>query len=178
MESIDPSRPQTRVRFDGAPAELLGSDGGDRALVEHVLDRAAVLTAFEQIGGAERAFEITREFTLGRYAFGRPIASFQALKHRMADVYGAYQLATSNAYYGAWALSTEDDELGTAACGARVSACDAFELAAAEMIQMHGGVGYTWEYDCHLFYRRGKLLGLTLGGAADWRDRLIDRLQD
>jgi acyl-CoA dehydrogenase len=178
VESIDPSRPQARVRLDGAAAEPLGEDGGDRALVEHILDRAAVLTAFEQIGGAERAFEITREFTLGRYAFGRPIASFQALKHRMADVYGAVQLATSNAYYGAWALSTGDEELGTAACGARVSACDAFELAAAEMIQMHGGVGYTWEYDCHLFYRRGKLLGLGLGSAAEWRDRLIDRLQD
>jgi len=134
--------------------------------------------AFEQVGGAERALEDTRAFTLGRYAFGRPIASFQALKHRMADMYGLIQIATSNAYYGAWALSSGSEELPTAACGARISACDAFELAAAEMIQMHGGVGYTWEYDCHLFYRRAKQLGLVLGSAAEWRDRLVTHLED
>jgi alkylation response protein AidB-like acyl-CoA dehydrogenase len=135
-----------------------------------------VLTAFEQIGGAERALELTREFTLGRYAFGRPIASFQVLKHRLADLYAAVQLATSNAYYGAWALSTGDPELATAACGARIMASDAFDLAGAEMIQMYGGVGYTWEYDCHLFYRRAKLLSLALGGPGEWRERLIERL--
>jgi alkylation response protein AidB-like acyl-CoA dehydrogenase len=176
LESIDGSRPQARLTLDGAPAELLGDSGTDEAFLAHLLDRAAVLTAFEQIGGAERSFEITREFTLGRYAFGRPIASFQALKHRMADVYAAIQLATSNAYYGAWALSSNDPELGTAACGARICASDAFDLAATEMIQMHGGVGYTWEYDCHLFYRRAKLLSLALGGPGEWREQLIQRL--
>jgi alkylation response protein AidB-like acyl-CoA dehydrogenase len=176
VESIDPSRPLYRLELRGAPAELLGGEAVGAAGILGLLDRAAVLTAFEQVGGAERAFEITREFTLGRYAFGRPIASFQALKHRMADVYAALQLATSNAYYGAWALSSGDDALPVAACGARISACDAFDLAATEMIQMHGGVGYTWEYDCHLFYRRAKNLGLALGGAAEWRDRLVARL--
>ena len=178
LESIDGSRPHGRLRFENAPAELLGGDGRDEAALDHLLDRAAVLMAFEQIGGAERALEITREFTLGRYAFGRPIASFQALKHRMADLYAAIQLATSNAYYGAWALSTGDPELSTAACGARTAACDAFDLAGVEMIQMHGGVGYTWEYDCHLFYRRAKMLSLALGGAGEWRERLIQRLED
>jgi alkylation response protein AidB-like acyl-CoA dehydrogenase len=176
IDSIDPSRPQSRLVFDGAAAEPLESGVGEDA-VSHLLDRAAVLTAFEQIGGAERALEVTREFTLGRYAFGRPVASFQAIKHRLADIYAAIQLATSNAYYGAWALSTGDDELGTAACGARVSASEAFDLAGEEIIQMHGGVGYTWEYDCHLFYRRAKLLSLTLGAPGEWRDRLIDRLE-
>jgi alkylation response protein AidB-like acyl-CoA dehydrogenase len=176
LDSIDPSRPQARVDLDGAPAELLGGSGGDAALLSHLLDRAAVLTAFEQIGGAERALEVTREFTLGRYAFGRPIASFQALKHRMADVYAAIQLATSNAYYGAWALSSGDPELATAACGSRIQASEAFDRAATEMIQMHGGVGYTWEYDCHLFYRRAKLLSLALGAPAEWREQLVQRL--
>jgi alkylation response protein AidB-like acyl-CoA dehydrogenase len=174
--SLDPSRPLARVRFDGARAELLGASGGDETLLAHLLDRAAVLAAFEQIGGAERALEGTREFTLGRYAFGRPVASFQALKHRMADVYAAITLAASNAYYGAWALSTGDAELATAACAARAAASDAFELAATEMIQMYGGVGYTWEYDCHLFYRRAKQLGVWLGSAAEWRDLLVQRL--
>jgi len=176
IDSIDPSRPQSRIVFQGAAAEPLAKGIGTAA-VSHLLDRAAVLTAFEQIGGAERALEATREFTLGRYAFGRPVASFQAIKHRLADLYAAIQLATSNAYYGAWALSTGDAELGTAACGARISASEAFNLAGEEIIQMHGGVGYTWEYDCHLFYRRAKLLSLCLGSPGEWRDALIDRLE-
>ena len=82
------------------------------------------------------------------------------------------------AYYGAWALSTGDAELPTAACGARVSASDAFDLATTEMIQMYGGVGYTWEYDCHLFYRRARGLGHALGSATEWREKLIQRLED
>jgi alkylation response protein AidB-like acyl-CoA dehydrogenase len=174
--SIDPSRPQSRVVFAGASAEPLARGAGEAA-IRRLLDRAAVLTAFEQIGGAERALDMTRDFTLGRYAFGRPVASFQAIKHRLADWYAAIQLATSNAYYGAWALSTGDKELATAACGARISACEAFDLAGKEMIQMHGGVGYTWEYDCHLFYRRAKLLSLALGAPGEWRDLLIERLE-
>jgi acyl-CoA dehydrogenase len=86
-------------------------------------------------------------------------------------------LARSNCYYGAWALSNNDPELGVAACLSRVSSSEAFDLAAREMIQLYGGVGYTWEYDCHLFYRRAKLLSLVLGSPAAWKDRLIDRLE-
>ena len=176
VRSIDPSRSVATVRFDGAPAELLG-DGDGWALTSKLLDRAAVLMAFEQLGGAERAFEITREYCLSRYAFGRPVASFQAIKHRLADLYVEIQLARSNAYYGAWALSNESDELARAACGARASATDAFVLASQEMVQLHGGVGYTWEFDCHLFYRRAKFLAAVLGGANQWRENLIERLE-
>ena len=114
---------------------------------------------------------------MGRYAFGRPIASFQALKHRMADLWAMLQLARSNCYYGAWALSNSSDELGIAACNSRVSASDAFVHAAEEMVQIHGGVGYTWEYDCHLFYRRAKELSLVLGTPRQWREKLIQRLE-
>lgn len=177
LESIDPTRSLGQLTFDGAPAELLGADGEGAAWAEKILDRAAVLMAFEQIGSAERAFDITKEYTLGRYAFGRPIASFQAIKHRLADLYTMIVLATSNAYYGAWALENEAEELGTAACAARVSATEAFDLAGEEIIQMHGGVGFTWEYDCHMFYRRSKLTGLVLGSAAEWREKLIQRLE-
>ena len=178
VRSIDPSRSLAAIRFDATPAQLLGRPGAGRQTLQAVLDRAAVYTAFEQIGGAERAFEITREYCLGRYAFGRPVASFQAIKHRFADLYVEIELARSNAYYGAWALSTNSDELPTAACGARACATDAFELASTEMIQLHGGVGYTWEYDCHLFYRRAKLLALALGGASQWREKLIQHLEE
>ncbi len=176
VRSIDPSRSLAALRLQGAPATWLGEAacGWDR--VQALLDRAAVLMAFEQLGGATRALEMTREFTLGRYAFGRPVASFQAIKHRLADLYVEIELARSNCYYGAWALENEAPELGLAACGARASATDAFELASKEMIQLHGGVGYTWEFDCHLFYRRAKWLAAVLGGADRWRDSLVQRL--
>lgn len=177
LESFDPSRSQARLTFDGADAEVLGEAGKGLAQAEALLDRAAVMMGFEQIGGAERALDVTREYTMGRYAFGRPIASFQALKHRMADMYAKNQIALSNGYYAAWALSTGNEELALAACNVRVAASDAFVLAAEEMIQMHGGVGYTWEFDCHLFYRRAKLLGLALGSASAWREKLIRRLE-
>jgi alkylation response protein AidB-like acyl-CoA dehydrogenase len=177
VRSIDPSRSLASIRFEGAPAQLLGDAAAGAATLQQILDRAAVLLAFEQVGGATRAFEITREYGLSRYAFGRPIASFQAIKHRLADLYVEIELARSNAYYGAWALSTDSPELGVAACGARASASDAFDLASQEMVQIHGGVGYTWEFDCHLFYRRAKYLGALLGGAHQWREQLVQRLR-
>ena len=176
VDSIDPTRANAELRFSSAPAERLGAEGQGWELAERLLDRAAVLLAFEQLGGAERAFEITREFAMGRYAFGRPIASFQALKHRMAEEYVAVELAKSNCYYGAWALDDEPDELPIAACNARVSATQAFALCTREMIQIHGGVGYTWEYDCHLFYRRATQTGAVLGSESYWREKLIRRL--
>jgi alkylation response protein AidB-like acyl-CoA dehydrogenase len=177
IRSLDPSRSLARVRFDGAPAEFLGEAGRGAELLDQIFDRAAVLYAFEQVGGAGRALELAREYGLERYAFGRPIASFQALKHRYAEIYCAIELARSNGYYGAWALSHENDELALAACLARVSACDAFDLAAKEMIQIYGGVGFTWEYDCHLFYRRARWLDAVLGGASAWREKLVQRLE-
>jgi hypothetical protein len=176
MPSLDPSRPVARLHFDAAPAELVGSEGNGWALFDALRERAAVLQAFEQVGGAERALELTRDFTLGRFAFGRPVGSYQALKHRMAEVYVAIEIARSHAYYAAWALSANAPELAEAACSARIAACRAFELATTEMIQMHGGVGYTWEYDCHLFYRRAKGLASLLGSAREWKGRLVDVL--
>jgi len=177
VKSIDPSRSLAAIRFDATPGQLLGDASAGAATLQKLLDRAAILVAFEQVGGATRAFEMTREYCLSRYAFGRPIASFQAIKHRLADLYVEIELARSNAYYGAWALSTDSPELPVAACGARASATEAFDLASQEMIQLHGGVGYTWEFDCHLFYRRAKYLGALLGSAHQWREQLIQRLE-
>ncbi len=177
LRSIDPSRSVASLHFDGAAAQLLGAEGQGTELAERILDRAAVLLSFEQLGGASRAFEMTREFTLGRYAFGRPVASFQAVKHRLADLWCEIELARSNCYYGAWALSNDAPELELGACMARVAASKAFDLAAVEMLQLHGGVGFTWEYDCHLFYRRAKLLSVALGSPATWREKLIRRLE-
>jgi alkylation response protein AidB-like acyl-CoA dehydrogenase len=177
ITSFDPSRSAARITFDGADADLLGEDGGGAALAEQILDRAAVLMAFEQLGAADACFAGTKEFITGRYAFGRPVSSFQAVKHRMADMWCELELARSNAYYGAWALSNEDDDLGVAACISRIQASEAFSELAIEMVQLHGGVGFTWEYDCHLFYRRSKVLATALGSPAAWKDKLVTRIE-
>jgi acyl-CoA dehydrogenase len=176
LDSIDPTRPQARIVFSDASAERLGDAGAGWAICQDVITRAAVLMAFEQLGSADRAFQITYDFVMNRFAFGRPIASFQSLKHRMADLYADREVARSNCYWAAWALENDDEELGVAAASAKISATDAFENTVVEMIEMHGGVGFTWEYDCHLFYRRSKALALTLGSNSEWREALITRL--
>ena len=177
VASFDPSRKLARIEFDGARAERLGAAGTGARTLSAVLDRAAVLIGYEQIGGAERALDMTRAHTMGRFAFGRPVASFQALKHRLADVYGRIQIALSNGYWAAWALENSDAELGTAAAATRVAASDAFVLASEEMIQMYGGVGFTWEYDCHLFYRRAKGCAHAIGTPDEWREKLVARVE-
>ena len=174
LKTIDPTRDQARIEFQGAAAELLGTPG-DWSTVQALLDRAAVLLAFEQVGGAQACLEMATSYAKERIAFGRPIGSFQAIKHKLADVYTATELARSNAYYGAWALATNAPELGLAAAAARVAGIDAFHLASKENIQTHGGMGFTWELDCHLFYRRAKMLALTLGSARHWKNLLVDR---
>ena len=176
VTTIDPSRDQARIEFEAARAELLVADGWP-ALTKS-LDRAAVLTAFEQLGGAERALEMARDFALERYAFGRPIGSFQAIKHKLVDMYVSVALARSNCYYGAWALSQDAEDLPEAAAAARVGATQASQLCVKENIQVHGGMGFTWEFDCHLYYRRAHLLAISLGGLTYWQDRLIDSLRD
>jgi acyl-CoA dehydrogenase len=176
VTTIDPTRSHARIVFDGAAAEPLpGSKGADS--VRRLLDRAAVLLAFEQVGGAQAALEMARDYARERYAFGRPIGSFQAIKHKLADVYIAVELARSNAYYGAWALHSEAAELPIAAAVARISACDAGWLASKENIQTHGGMGFTWQMDCQFYYRRAKLHALALGGTREWKRRLIAELR-
>lgn len=99
------------------------------------------------------------------------------MKHKMADMYIKNVLARSNSYYGAWALSTDAPELALAASTSRVSATEAYHFASKESIQIHGGMGYTWEVDCHLYYRRSKNLGLALGSDRVWKDRLVSQLE-
>ncbi|MFZ5833758.1 MAG: acyl-CoA dehydrogenase family protein [Pseudomonadota bacterium] len=177
LKTLDPTRNLSTVTFNGAPAELLGKQGEGWAVVQQVLDRAAVLVAFEQIGGADAALAAAKDYAMNRYAFGRPIASFQAIKHKLADMYIKNELARSNSYYGAWALSTGAPDLPAAAAGSRVAATEAFNFAAKENIQTHGGMGFTWEFDCHLFYRRAKWLSLCLGSHLSWKDRLVSELE-
>jgi alkylation response protein AidB-like acyl-CoA dehydrogenase len=177
IQTLDPTRSVAKLTFAGAAAERLGDAGEGMTLANQVLNRAAVLLAFEQVGGADRALEMAKSYALERYAFGRPIGSYQAIKHKLADIYIKNELARSNAYFGAWALQTGAAELPVAAAAARVAACEAFWFAAKESLQTHGGMGYTWEVDCHLFYRRAQQLGLVAGGAKAWKERLVTELE-
>ena len=176
VPSIDPTRSQARIDFSQAAGEPLGAAGAGWQILADVYDRAAVLIAFEQVGGADRALETACDYAQQRFAFGRPIGSLQAIKHMLADMYVSATLARSNAYYGAWALSTGASELPEAAASARVSATQAYQHCARNNIQVHGGMGFTWEFDCHLHYRRSNLLALTLGSLSRWEDLLVDRL--
>jgi alkylation response protein AidB-like acyl-CoA dehydrogenase len=178
LATIDPTRSHAELDFDKASAEPLGEPGAGLSIIESVFDRAAILTAFEQLGGADRALEMARDYALERFAFGRPIGSLQAIKHMLADMYVSATLARSNCYYGAWALSTDAPELPTAAATARVSATQAYQHCSRNNIQVHGGMGFTWQFDCHLYYRRSNLLAVSLGPLSGWEDRLIERLRE
>jgi alkylation response protein AidB-like acyl-CoA dehydrogenase len=177
LTNIDPTRGQAEITFKNCRAEPLGGAGEGFGILTQLLDRAAVLMAFEQLGGADRALEMGRDYALDRIAFGRPIGSFQAVKHMLADMYVSATLARSNCYYGAWALSTNASELPEAAASARISATQAFQHCAKNNIQVHGGMGFTWEFDCHMFYRRANATALGLGSLSYWEDALIERMR-
>ncbi len=177
VKTLDPARDAARLVFKDAPAERLGPAGEGFALLEQINDRAAILLSFEQCGGADRCLEMAKAYALERYAFGRVIASYQAIKHKLADMYVKNELARSNAYYGAWALNTNAPEMPIAASAARIAASEAFWFASKENIQTHGGIGFTWEMDCHLFYRRSRQLSLVAGAPRVWKERLISHLE-
>ena len=177
QNTLDPSRSHACIEFKDADAEILGSGQDGWTALQEILDHAAVLFAFEQLGGAEACMDMAKEYAMGRFAFGRPIASFQAIKHKIADMYIAVELARSNCYFGAWALSTDAPELPTAAATSRVSASKAFHECSKENIQTHGGMGFTWEFDCHLYYRRCRQLAANIGSQAVWKNKLISSLE-
>ena len=176
LNTIDPSRSQARLELHDVPVEPLGENSNGAAALDELLDRAAVLLAFEQIGGCQASLDMGIAYTRERYAFGRAIASFQAIKHKFANMYVALELARANAYYGACSLSSDAPDLPLAAATARVCASDAYYLISKENIQAHGGMGFTWEFDCHLYYRRAQLLSGLIGTQHQWKEKLTQRL--
>jgi alkylation response protein AidB-like acyl-CoA dehydrogenase len=177
ITTLEPTRGHAEIRFDGATVERLGAAGEGLSIAEAMLNHAAVLLAFEQLGGADRCLELATAFAKERFAFGQPIGVNQAIKHKLADMYVANQVARSNAYFGAWALSTGAAELAEAAAAARVACTNAYWLASKENIQTHGGMGFTWEVDAHLFFRRAKLLSVQAGGLKVWKEKLVKALE-
>jgi acyl-CoA dehydrogenase len=170
LESFDELRPHYRIHFDAAEAEAMPGKG----VIPSLLDRAAVQAAFEAVGGSEACLAMGRDYAMERQIFGRPLAGFQAIKHKLADVAVAIELAKSNAYFAGWAAEASPDDLPAAAACARLSAIKAFELAARENLQVHGGIGYTFEANCHFYYRRERLLAVNVGNRGYWADRLLN----
>ncbi len=177
QETIDESRGHFSITFENADAQLIGDEVSGWEIYESIINQAAVLFSYEQIGGSQASLDMAVNYAKERYAFGRPIGSYQAIKHKLADMYIALTLAKSNCYYAAWALSTDSSDLPSAAATARVSATKAYQLCSKENIQTHGGNGFTWEYDCHMFYRRSKLLSLNIGSLSNWKEKLVTSLE-
>lgn len=183
LKTLDPSKPYAALTFAGTAAELL--DGGRSAdqVLARARNRAAVMLAFEQLGAADAALEMAAGYARERKAFGRPIGSYQGIKHKLAQLYTSNQMARAHCYYGAWALAADmaqaegAPELAAAAAAARVSATQAFSDAAQENLHTHGGMGYTWELDCHLFYRRARQQAVALGNIHAWREQVAAELQ-
>ena len=173
LEVIDEASPHASISFDGAMAEVLGGVAVD---LDRLFNRAAVLLAFDQVGGAQQCLEMSKSYAAERFVFGRAIASYQVLKHKMVDMYVFNELALSHGYFAAWALENDADELAQAAAGVRLAAIKAYEYAAAETIQIHGGVGYTWEYPCHIYFKRSRIAAASLGGKRRWQNKLVSSL--
>ena len=178
LSTLDQTRDHAEIIFNNTPSEIMNSSGDGWSDVQQILDIAAVLISFEQIGGAEASLNMAKEYALDRFAFGRQIGSYQAVKHKLADMYIKIELAKSNSYYGAMMLNDNGADLKIAAAASRVAATDAFNFAAQENIQTHGGIGFTWEADTQFYYRRSQVLGLSLGSIASWKNKLVTQLEE
>ncbi|MCG2634499.1 MAG: acyl-CoA/acyl-ACP dehydrogenase [Gammaproteobacteria bacterium] len=173
LRSLDLLHGQAEFGFHNAVAERLGAAGSGLEMMQQLFDRAAVGLAFMQLGGAERALTVSTEYAKTRHQFGSPIGSFQATKHKLADMYSKQELARGNCYYGLWTLAESDPALPEAACMARISASEAYLFNGQEAVQVHGGVGFTWGAEPHLHLRASKLTSAVLGGCDLWREKLI-----
>jgi alkylation response protein AidB-like acyl-CoA dehydrogenase len=176
LSTMDQTRKQARLEFSGTPARLVGAEGQGWQVLSKVLDLAAVALAAEQVGGAQRVLEMSVEYAKVRVQFGRPIGSFQAIKHKCADMLLEVESAKSAAYYAGWAAAEDNDELPVVASLAKAYCSDAYFHAAAENIQIHGGIGFTWEHPAHLYFKRAKSSELMLGDPYYHRELLAQRI--
>ncbi|MHB8669407.1 MAG: acyl-CoA dehydrogenase family protein [Acidimicrobiales bacterium] len=176
LSTMDQTRKQARLEFSGVPAKLLGAEGKGWEVLSRVLDLVAVALAAEQVGGAQKCLEMSVEYAKVRVQFGRPIGSFQAIKHKCADMLLEVESAKSAAYYAGWAAAELNDELPVVASLAKSYCSEAYFHAAAENIQIHGGIGFTWEHDAHLYFKRAKSSELLFGDPTYHRELLAQRI--
>jgi alkylation response protein AidB-like acyl-CoA dehydrogenase len=172
VETMDQTRKEAEVHFRATPARLVGDEGQGLTILRAALDTVAILLAAEQVGGCAKALDMAVEYAKLRIQFGRPIGSFQAIKHKCADMLTETELARSAAHYGLWALATQDDDVPVAACLAKICCSQAYLRIAADNIQVHGGIGFTWEHPAHLYFKRAKTCEVLFGTPAYHRDLL------
>jgi alkylation response protein AidB-like acyl-CoA dehydrogenase len=176
LSTMDQTRKQAKLEFSGTPAKLIGTEGEGGNVLERVLDLAAVALAAEQVGGAQKVLEMSVEYAKVRVQFGRPIGSFQAIKHKCADMLLEVESAKSAAYYAGWCAAELNDELPSVASLAKAYCSEAYFHAAAENIQIHGGIGFTWEHPAHLYFKRAKSSELLFGDPTYHRELLARRI--
>jgi alkylation response protein AidB-like acyl-CoA dehydrogenase len=176
MPTLDQTRKLARLEFASVPARLIGAPGDAAAVLARTLDVAAIALAAEQLGGAQRALDMAVDYAKIRHQFGRPIGSFQAIKHRCADLLLEVETLRSAVAYAAAAVAEDSSEIPVVASLAKAYASDVYFHVAAENIQIHGGIGFTWEHDAHLYFKRAKSSELFLGDASYHRERLATRI--
>ncbi len=176
LATMDQTRKQAKLEFDNTPATLIGTDGGGWQVLNTVLDLVAIGLAAEQVGGAQKVLDMAVEYAKVRVQFGRPIGSFQAIKHKCADMLLEVESAKSAAYYGMWCASEMNDELPSVASLAKAYCSEAYFHATAENIQIHGGIGFTWEHPAHLYFKRAKSSELLFGDPTYHRELLAQRI--
>ncbi len=176
LATMDQTRKQAKLEFDGVQATALGTAGAGWAALSKTLDQASVGLCNEMVGGAAYVLEESVQYAKDRVQFGRPIGSFQAIKHKCADMLLETESAKSAAYYAAWAAAEDNDELPVVASLAKAYCSDAYFHSAAENIQIHGGIGFTWEHDAHLYFKRAKSSEILFGDATYHRELLAQRI--
>jgi alkylation response protein AidB-like acyl-CoA dehydrogenase len=176
LATMDQTRKQARLEFDDVEAHLLGRVGDGDRVFERAAHLAVVALAAEQVGGAQRVLDATVEYAKVRVQFGRPIGSFQAIKHKCADMLLAVETAKSAAYYASWAAAEAPEELPVVAPMTKAYCSEAFTRCAADTIQVHGGIGFTWEHFAHIYFKRAKSSELLFGDPAYHRKRLAAQL--
>jgi alkylation response protein AidB-like acyl-CoA dehydrogenase len=176
LSTMDQTRKQAKLEFSNTPARLIGTDGAGWNVLSTVLDLAAVALAAEQVGGAQRCLDMAVEYAKVRVQFGRPIGSFQAIKHKCADMLLEVESAKSAAYYAGWCAAEMNEELPSVASLAKAYCSEAYFHAAAENIQIHGGIGFTWEHPAHLYFKRAKSSELLFGDPTYHRELLAQRI--
>jgi alkylation response protein AidB-like acyl-CoA dehydrogenase len=175
LDSMDPTRKIARIDFRGAHAQMLGSVDDGAVAIERTLDHAAIALANEMVGGAQTMLDSAVSYSKLRVQFGREIGSFQAIKHKLADMLLEVELAKSAAYYAAQAAAAGDPEWPALASLAKAGASETYLHAAAECIQIHGGIGFTWDNDTHLWFKRAKSSEVFLGQPGYHRELLMQR---
>ncbi len=178
LVTLDLTRPQATVELTGAPARLIAGPDEATRVIEHALQVGSTLLAAEQVGAAAHLLNLSVEYAKSRLQFGRPIGSFQAVKHRLAEGMVDLEHARSATYHAVWALTDGSDDPALAASIAQSLASAAFSRIAADTIQVHGGIGFTWEHQAHLFLKRATTDAALLGNAEAHRDRVAALVLD